>query len=91
METIFWKEKNCFAFKKCPSWLKATYLKAVDYTCQGCGKKTKKLTPHRIIRGNKGGLYTVALLNSKSSNVKVVCYTCHKLYHANEFSKVRSK
>ena len=85
---IWWEEKRCFGFKKCPNWLKKAYLKAVENKCQEChfpADIVGNLTPHRIIRGNQGGLYTVALLTSKSNNIKVVCNRCHKKLHGKEF------
>ena len=69
------------SYKTCPPWLKLAYRKAVKFTCEQCHKPEEKvgtLTPHRIIRGNKGGTY-------KPSNVKMVCLGCHKLIHGGEF------
>ncbi|MCK9370162.1 hypothetical protein M0R04_09680 [Candidatus Dojkabacteria bacterium] len=71
-------------FTDCPKWLKKKYYEAVNYTCQLCNKK-KSLEPHRIKRGNTGGLYTVYPLNHQLNNVKIVCKECHKLLHAKEF------
>ena len=81
-------------YKKCPKWLKDKYRKAVNYICQECNKSESEvgnLIPHRKVRGNKGGLYTLVPLNHPDNNVKVVCKNCHKLYHANEFKRVKSK
>ena len=69
-------------YKKCPKFLKEAYLRAVK-DCQLC-KKEKPLEPHRLKRGNKGGLYTVCKLNEKGSNVMMICKDCHKIIHANE-------
>ena len=74
-------------FQICTDWLDLAYRKAVNYTCQECGKhedQIGKLTPHRLKRGNMGGLYTLWPVNKKGSNVKLVCVECHKKYHANE-------
>ena len=70
-------------FKTLPSWLKKKYLEAVNYKCQRCNSN-KNLQIHRLKRGNLGGLYTLAPLNYKSNNVKVLCKDCHKLIHSNE-------
>jgi len=59
-------------YKKLPKWLKTAYLKAVKNKCQDCGK-SKELEIHRIIPGNRGGLYI-------PQNVKVLCKECHKNY-----------
>ena len=83
------------SYKRCPKWLKDLYRKSVNYTCQECKREESPevgiLVPHRIIRGNEGGLYTLFPLNHKENNVKIVCKECHKKYHANEFKKVKSK
>ncbi len=82
-----------FGYKVCPEWLKKLYRKSVDYNCQRCGKNEEEvgmLIPHRIKRGNKGGLYTIARLDHKDNNVKVVCSGCHKLFHANDNRRVKS-
>jgi len=69
-------------YKKCPEWLKTAYKKAVDYTCEDCGRKegTKrsdgsivKLEIHRIREGYQGGTY-------RPGNCKVLCKECHKMY-----------
>lgn len=54
----------------------------VNNTCQNC-RKTQlelgtKLEIHRIIRGNKGGLYV-------PNNILVICNSCHKKIHSGEF------
>ena len=80
-------------YKICPPWLKLAYRRAVKYKCQECHKHEDIvgiLTPHRIIRGWKGGLYTIVKLNHPDNNVKIVCNKCHKKYHTNEFSRVKS-
>jgi len=75
-------EKIMLGPKKCPEWLKHAYKKAVDYTCEDCGRKegTKrkdgsivKLEIHKIIQGYKGGTY-------RPGNCKVLCTECHKMY-----------
>ena len=87
-------------FKTCPTWLKKKYREAVNYICQECKRhenKVKTLIPHRIIRKNKGGLYTVVPLNHIENNVKIVCaydgeidekISCHKLFHQGEFPHI---
>ncbi len=87
MESNYVKSKG---YHKCPSWLNRTYRRAVNYDCQLCHKNESEvgtLTPHRVRRGNVGGLYTILPLNHKSSNVKVVCLNCHKLLHSGEFNR----
>lgn len=74
-------------FKTCPSWLKTKYRQAVQFNCQACKKHEDKvgtLQPHRLKRGNKGGLYTVCKLNDKRNNIKVICKECHLKIHNNE-------
>lgn len=73
-------------YKKCPVWLRLRYLKEVNFQCQECHRQylEKDLIPHRIKRGNKGGLYTVAPLGTKGSNVKILCGNHHKLVHCKE-------
>jgi hypothetical protein len=81
-------------YKRCPKWLKVIYRKEVNYICQECRKGENEvgtLEPHRILRGNCGGLYTLVPLNHKDNNVKIVCKSCHKKYHSNEFKRVKSK
>jgi len=78
------KETGVCGYKKCPSWLKKAYLRAVNYKCQQCQEENTKLTPHRIIRGNEGGLYTCASIHSKQNNVKILCEDCHKALHSME-------
>ncbi len=75
-------KNNIAGYEKCPDWLKEAYLRAIN-KCQACGDK-EYLEPHRIIRGNKGGLYTVCPVNKKGSNIKILCKGCHKNIHANE-------
>ncbi len=73
-------------YKECPKFLRDAYLRAVK-KCQMCNRE-RALEPHRLIRGNKGGLYTVCPINKKGSNVKMLCNDCHKAVHANENSHV---
>lgn len=73
-------------YERCPSWLKDAYLRAIK-ECQQC-HKVKSLEIHRLTPGNQGGLYTVCPIGKKGSNVKMLCSTCHKIMHANEFSHV---
>ena len=76
-------------YTKCPKFLKLAYRRAVNYHCQECGKhedEVGKLEPHRLRRGNSGGKYTVAKLNSKENNVKIVCKKCHRSLHSLEFN-----
>lgn len=78
-------------FKRCPRWLKEKYRETVRFTCTQCGSHEDvcgKLIPHRILRGNLGGLYTVYRLNDPRSNVKIVCQMCHKKFHIKDNKKV---
>lgn len=70
-----------------PKFLRLAYLRATNNHCQECKRQfsDSELEIHRIIRGNQGGKYTVAKLNSKENNVKVVCNSCHKRLHSYEF------
>ena len=80
-------------YDKCPAWLKLKYRQTVNFICQSCHKpesEVGKLTPHRLLRGNQGGLYTLYPLNHQLNNVKIVCNACHKKLHGNEFSNVKS-
>jgi len=54
----------------------------VDYTCELCHKKCEasKLDIHRLRRGNVGGTY-------EHRNCQVLCKSCHKLIHGNEFNR----
>jgi len=79
-------ENGIAGYKECPKFLKDAYRRAIK-NCQIC-KKEKQLEPHRIIRGHKGGLYTVCKLNQKGSNVKMLCSDCHKKVHSNENKQV---
>lgn len=79
--------KNGIAgYEKCPKFLKDAYLRAVK-KCQQC-HEDKILEPHRLIRKNKGGLYTVWPINKKGSNVSMLCSSCHKKMHANEYPHI---
>jgi 5-methylcytosine-specific restriction endonuclease McrA len=75
-------------YSKCPKFLRLAYLRATNNTCQLCHKtfQDKDLEIHRIIRGNQGGKYTLAKLNSKENNVMVLCKNCHRLIHSKEFT-----
>ena len=70
-------------YKKLPKWLKERYIQEAGGHCQDCNN-CNNLQVHRIKRGNKGGLYTLAPLKEKGSNVKVLCEDHHKLVHARE-------
>lgn len=53
----------------------------VDFICQMCHKHEEIagiLQPHRIKRGNAGGLYT-------PNNILMICNGCHKKIHSREF------
>lgn len=83
------QESGRVGYKKLPGWLKIAYRRSVGYTCELCKRHEEVcglLTPHRIIRGYKGGLYTVVPLNHKASNIKMLCLKCHKLVHGKEFT-----
>jgi 5-methylcytosine-specific restriction endonuclease McrA len=71
-----------------PKFLRLAYLRATNNHCQVCKKQFEdnQLEIHRIIRGNQGGKYTVAKLNSKENNVMVVCNFCHRSIHSKEFT-----
>ena len=59
----------------------------VDYKCEECHKHESEvgnLIPHRLRRAWNGGTYELR-------NIKMVCWACHRRYHANEFGNVRSK
>jgi len=87
------KQIQILGYKKCPKLLHKKYREAVNFMCQRCMQEEKecgKLIPHRITRGNKGGLYTLVPLNHSDNNVKVVCLDCHKLFHANDNRRVKS-
>ena len=74
-------------YPKCPEWLKIVYRKSCNYECMLCHNhedKVGKLTPHRLKRGNQGGLYTVCRFSDKKNNIKMVCLSCHKILHGNE-------
>lgn len=60
----------------CPEWLKDAYRKAVNFTCEECGKHEKevgKLEVHRIRAGVQGGKYN-------PSNCRLVCSECHSYF-----------
>lgn len=86
--TLYYKKIPYFGYKECPNWLKKKYYEVVKGICQQCKKHFNKLEPHRIKRGNKGGLYTVLPLNHKKSNIKVICSKCHKEIHSYEFAHI---
>lgn len=74
-------------FRVCPIWLRKKYREACNFICMECKKSESEvgiLQIHRLKRGNKGGLYTLVPLNSKGSNVRVVCLSCHKKFHFKE-------
>ena len=53
----------------------------INYTCESCHHheyKVGKLEIHRIKR--KG--------NYELRNIKLLCNTCHKLYHSGEFAHI---
>ena len=85
--------KKPIGYKTCPAWLHKKYREAVDFKCIRCKKHEDDvgiLIPHRIKRGNKGGLYTLVPLNHKDNNVKICCKGCHKLFHMNDNRRVKS-
>ena len=82
---ISWKKEDLQmemqGYVRAPEWLKKAYRKAVKHICETCHKhedQVGKLEPHRIKRGNLGGTY-------RPGNVQMVCNTCHKRIHENEF------
>ena len=66
---------------------KRLLVEFVDNQCEICKNKflNKDLHIHRINRGYMGGTYT------DFRNLKVVCQSCHKKLHQNEFINVRSR
>jgi len=86
-------QNEIYGYEVCPPWLKICYRRSVNFTCQECHLHETIvgiLIPHRLLRSNQGGLYTVVPLSHPCNNVKIVCLACHKLLHANEFRNVRS-
>lgn len=83
------KEINkLIGFKRCPKWLKEVYRKSANYICQHCNKpesEVGKLQPHRIKRGNIGGLYTLCRFSDKNNNVLMLCKKCHLRLHNKEW------
>lgn len=78
-------------FRRAPAWLKQKYRESIRFICMQCGQHEDVcgiLSPHRITRGNQGGLYTVLRLNHPMSNVKIVCKSCHKKFHIKDNKKV---
>ncbi len=61
--------------------------KFVDNICELKNDTTEcegELIPHRIRRGWQGGTY-------EHRNIKMICNKHHKMLHANEFTKSRSR
>ena len=56
--------------------------KFVRHTCEQCKKvfDSKELTIHHINRKIIGGIDGLR-------NLKVICKSCHKLYHSGEFKR----
>lgn len=80
-------------FRRCPAWLRLKYREGARYICQLCHQEecvVGKLTPHRLKRGNAGGLYTVVPLKAPGSNILCVCKSCHKKLHQNNFTHCQS-
>lgn len=71
-------------YDKCPKWLHDAYIRGCKNTCMNndCSKKNPEA--HRIIRGNKGGLYTVAKFGTRESNVIMLCKKHHEELHSKE-------
>lgn len=85
------ENKSFVGYPKCPEWLKKIYRKSCNYTCMLCHKHEDvvgKLTPHRLKRGYKDGLYTVCNFSDKQNNIKMVDKECHKILHSNEFGHI---
>ena len=81
--TIHQNKEIQLGLKRCPEWLKVAYRKAVEYICEECFEHESKvgtLRPHRLKRGCDGGTYI-------PRNVKMVCASCHKVYHYKEGPK----
>jgi 5-methylcytosine-specific restriction endonuclease McrA len=67
--------------KKLTDKQKLVLRELVNFRCQECDKPEEQigtLEIHRIRRGNLGGKYV-------PNNLKIVCKSCHKLYHSQEF------
>lgn len=87
---LFKTKDGVLGYKVCPEWLKNAYRLGVNYVCTLCHKHEDivgMLQPHRLTRGTHRGLYTVWSLKKKGSNVKLVCDSCHKILHGNEYNK----
>lgn len=78
---IWWEEKQVWGYRKLPRWLRNAYIRGTKGKCQSCNKVRPELEINKLVRGNKGGLYTVAPLKSKKNNVQVICKACHRLRH----------
>jgi hypothetical protein len=63
---------------------KSLLLEFINYTCEGCHLvfDSSLLEIHRL---NRKGSY------ADFRNLKVLCKNCHRKYHQNEFSQVRSR
>ena len=97
------EQKHIIGYRICPKWLHTKYREAVKFKCIRCGRHEKrigKLSPHRVKRKSKGGLYTVLPINHPDSNVLPCCnykgeidekVSCHKLYHANDSRVIKCK
>lgn len=68
---------------KCPISLKKALIERSEGLCEmNCGREG--INVHRKLRGSQGGKYIL-------DNCILLCNECHKMFHANEFKKVRSK
>lgn len=72
------KGKEYTGFKKCPSWLREAYLRAVKYKCEYCQSK-ENLEIHRPKRGVEEGLYLVVKKGDPACNWQVLCHRCHEI------------
>jgi 5-methylcytosine-specific restriction endonuclease McrA len=73
-------------FKKFPEWVRHKYYEIIKGKCQICQKKIlySEMEIHRIVRGIKGGKYTLCKLNHPLQNCKFLCSECHKNIHTGE-------
>ena len=70
--------------KKLTEKQKEMLRELVDRICEWCKEhedQCGKLTPHRLKRGNEGGLYI-------PSNIKMICNECHKQAHGGEYKHI---
>jgi 5-methylcytosine-specific restriction endonuclease McrA len=79
-------EDGVVYYKKFPEWVHEKYYEVIKGHCQICNKKIfyREMEIHRIIRGYRGGLYTLCKLDHPKQNCKFLCSDCHKNVHTGE-------